>query len=383
MKYALSLLGVVCLTTRSIDLTNLSRRGHLRLADSEGARSSAHFSRLKAIQRATEKTKSVPPIDGLDTYYMYDASAKKAASDLSTWLYERNIPLPLFPNRLGADSSQLNASKPPGICISIVSTRRLSSPVSYITQTVLSLLTRMDYFKHQDDVYIHVFNVDSDPDGHTDLDMIRGIVPITNVKVPFDREIGNLTIRPQHHENLDNAFIMRKMMSIGCEHPIFLEDDTIADENWYDLMQIAFDQLGRRESDWFAVRLYSARSYYPPLDHRGLTDYDPRFNAVAVLVNPKHIEDYAKGLEDAVSYAISKRDEKILLPKDIVLDGCARRELAPILSFEPVIFQHVGLFSSVRQSVVDKAYANFWILFSKYFESDGEPIIFDEQRWIQ
>jgi hypothetical protein len=350
----------------------------------EDKSSSAHFSRLSAIKAATDRSDSFPKIEGLDTYYMYDTSAKIAATHLSTWLYENDIPLPLFPDRLLDDASQLNSTNPPRVCLSIVSTRRLSAPVSYITQTVLSLLTRMDYFKHREDVYIHVFNVDNDPDGHTDLDMIRGIVPITNVKVPIDQDVGNFTILPHHHENLDNAFIMRKMMSIGCMHPIFIEDDAIADENWYDLVQIAIDQLAERQSDWFAVRLFTARSQYPPLNNqRGLGGYDPRFSSVVVFVNPNHIEHYAKGLEDTVWESISKRDEKILLPKDIVLDGCARRQLAPILSFEPVIFQHVGLFSSVRQSVVDKAYANFWILFSEYFESDGKPIAFNPERWIQ
>ena len=334
-----------------------------------------HLSRLEAIEEATRRASTFEKIQGIDKYYLYDSSAKIAAANLSTWLYEHDIPLPLFPNRL-----EENFSNTPKICISIISTRRHSAPVSYLTQTVISLLTRMDYFQHRDDVYVHVFNVDNNPDSHEDMNIIRGIVPITNVKVPIGNT-GNVSDIMHVHENLDNAYIMRKMLSIGCLHPIFVEDDAIADENWFDLLQIAIEQISNRQADWFAVRLFTARPSYPALSSRGISNYDPTFSSVVVFVNPKHIEDYAKGLEDTVRESMANQDEKMLLPKDIVLGEQAKKQRAPLLSFEPVIFQHVGLFSSVRQSVVDKDYAEFWILFSKYFESDGKPIVFDPQRW--
>ena len=337
-----------------------------------------HLSRLRAIDNASKRTSSAKKIEGLDKYYLYDTSAKTAAANLSTWLYENDIPLPLFPNRL--EDASIELEKPPKVCISIVSSRRAAAPVSYLTQTVLSLLARMDYFKHRDDVYIHVFNVDNNPDSHEDMNIIKGIVPITNVKVPTG-DTGNFTDISHVHENLDNAYIMRKMLKLGCQYPIFVEDDAIADEHWFDLLQIAMDQISSRQSDWFAIRLFSARPFYPPLFSAGISDYDPTFGSVVVLVNPRHINDYAQGLESTVWDSLAKHNEKILLPKDIVLGKEAEKHHAPLLSFEPVIFQHVGLFSSVRQSVVNKEYANFWILFSEYFNSDGKPIVFDEQRW--
>ena len=96
----------------------------------------------------------------LAKYFMYDLTAKEALFEMNAWLYENTCSLPLFEDRLAADYKN---TKSPKICISVTSARRQGSPFSYVAQAVSSLVNRMNFKAHKEDVYIHVFNVDSEP----------------------------------------------------------------------------------------------------------------------------------------------------------------------------------------------------------------------------
>ena len=75
------------------------------------------------------------------------------------------------------------------------------------------------------------------------------------------------------------------MYAIGCEYPILIEDDALAEENWVESILLAIEQLKTREKpdNWFVIKLFVARSFYPQLKAREINSFDPRFNTVHIL----------------------------------------------------------------------------------------------------
>jgi hypothetical protein len=331
------------------------------------------------LMEASFKTSLVEKPDYLQKYFMYDSTAKQALFELNAWLYENHVPLPLFANRLAAGYDN---SKSPKICVSVATARRQGSPLASIAQAISSLITRMNFAAHKDDVYIHVFNVDSRPEEHTDVDLIRNLVPVTNIKVSIKSDDPNFPIKSHYHENLDNAQIMRHLHDIGCEYPIMIEDDALAAEDWVNSVLLAIAQLeARKKNDWLAIKLFVARSSYPKLTSRGINLYDPRFNTVAVLYNRSLMLDLAQAIESMVNHTVAMKDHSLHSPKDLFLDQYSREHQFLIQAFEPVIFQHTGVYSSVSDRTPDEDSVKSWIMYSKYFESDGKPIVFDKLNW--
>jgi hypothetical protein len=316
--------------------------------------------------------------DFMDTHFMYDLSAKKALFDLNLWIkrHQDRVKLPLFPDPL------LSGAGNPKVCVSIATKRREQSPISYLVQGVSSLLNRMSTLQRRDSVYLHVFNVDNEPEKHTDVHLIRHLVPVSNVKVPIQPN-GDFPIQSHYHENLDYADIMRHLYRIGCEYPIMIEDDALATEKWDDLVFLAIEELEARgnRQDWFVVKLFVARTHYPPLSRKGINSYDPRFNNVAFMMNRNRILQFADELEDMVRETVAKKDHNLNSPKDLFMDSFSRKYSLPIEAFEPVAFQHTGAYSSLQLRDMTRERVTSWIMFSKYFESEGKPVIFDPLRW--
>ena len=274
------------------------------------------------LMEASFKTSLVEKPDYLQKYFMYDSTAKKALFELSAYLYENHVPLPLFSNRLEAE---YNNDKSPKICVSVATARRQGSPLASVAQAISSLITRMNFPAHKDDIYIHVFNVDSRPEEHTDVDLIRHLVPVTNIKVSIESNDPNFPIPSHYHENLDNAQIMRHLHDIGCEYPIMIEDDALAAENWVNSVLLAIAQLeARKKNDWLAIKLFVARSSYPKLTSRGINLYDPRFNTVAVLYNRELLLEFAQAIESMVTHSVAMKNHSLHSPKDLFLDQYSR-----------------------------------------------------------
>ena len=319
----------------------------------------------------------------LKVHYLYDSSAKQALLDLTSWLnHQGKIRLPLFENRITVTAST-KQSPDPKICVSLASKRREGSPIAYLVQAVSALLNRMQWTVHKDIVYIHVFNVDNEPEKHLEVDLVKHLVPVTNLKVPIERN-GDFPIEQDYHESLDNAVILRNLYKIGCQYPILLEDDALATENWVESVLLAIEQLeGRKNSrrDWFVVKLFVARPSYPTPITKGVNPYDPTFNTVAVMISRKFMIHFAEALERTVSEAVANKDDKHHLPKDLLLNRLHAEEGLPLEAFEPVVFQHTGVYSSVGKRELDEAHATSWIMFSEYFESEGKPITFDSKMW--
>ena len=317
----------------------------------------------------------------LSEHKLYDTSSKQALIELATWLFEHDVPVPLFNDRVNGDSDSLNSAKPK-VCVSIASTKRPGSPFSSLIQAVSSILNRMNFHKYKDNVYIHVFNMDNDPEENLEADIVSYFVPVSDAKVPISAP-DKFPVKPHYRENLDNAYIVRTLHEIGCEYPILLEDDSLATTDWMDAVSLAIDQLKNYGPDsWFMVRLFTARPYYPPLLSRGINDYDPLFNMVACLLNRKYMVAFSDELEKTVSQTLSEKNHDIHLPKDGIAHEFSRSHNLKMLAYEPVIFQHTGLFSSVSDRTVDGNLASNWIMFSQYFDAKGQPVVFDPRLWV-
>jgi hypothetical protein len=324
----------------------------------------------------------------LQMYAMYDLTAKSALVDLKDWLYDNKVELPLFQNKLEHPTD----SKPTKVCLFAATARRTKSPFSYIIQAISALLNRMDYVKHKEDVYIHVFNVDANPDKHRDVEKIRNLVPVTNIKAPY--HIPH--IPRKYQENLDFALILRKISTLNCLYPIIIEDDGLPAEHWVDQVFRAIDQLEERQGNlsnatnfptlthrlpkpWLAMKLYCAREKPPKTPPTGLSDYFQRWNSVAITLNSSMLIEIAQQLEKNVYEA--KFDFSRPIAKDDDIAIYVEKKGYAGYCYEPVVFQHTGVYSSVVDRQTDKGAINYWYMKSHYFESEGKPIVFDETMW--
>jgi hypothetical protein len=378
-------LGVVVIAQTKVTLIELlnmlsekGETGHHLGANIRGNTNDQYHGVDHMIAESLTRVADMTFPDYMGIYVTYDTSAKRALLDLRASLRSKRVQLPLFSNLLEAVNPN-----PPKICLSIATARRKGSPFSYLVQSVSALLNRMNYAKYNNDVYIHVFNVDSEPENHEEVGWIKDLVPVTNVKV-YIPPIDNFQIVPEIHESLDTAYIIREFYRIGCEYPILIEDDALATTNSMDSVMDAIKELHEdpyMKIDWLGVRLFVARQEYPELESHGVNDYDQHFSMVAVLLNRKHMLPYADAMEKNVNITLLAKNPDLHSPKDLIIDHYRNQNGLKILAYEPVIFQHIGLYSSVITRRIDESSVNTWYMYSKYFQASGEPILFQEDFW--
>jgi hypothetical protein len=329
----------------------------------------------------------------IQKYADYDLSSKKALMDLTNYLYQQRRLGPLFPDltEFSVDNKSI-----PNICLGIVTARRMNAPFAYLVQAVSSILNRMNHRDSLNDTFIQVFNVDNEPDLHTEVEIVRHFLPVTNVKKPLPANTtlaSDVPIGRHTHENLDNAAILRLLHRQQCRLPIIVEDDALATNDWMDAVLNAQRQLEHpvqslhlTESSWFMVRLFAARPNYPPTSSEGINSYDPTFSTVALLFNTYYLLQAADALEASVIKAIGVGEYSDTVPletvpKDLVIQDLAKKQGARMLAYEPVIFQHTGIYSAVNIRSLEPYAVNQWIMFSQYFEAAGQPIQFDQRLW--
>lgn len=335
------------------------------------------FAKLKnRLVTEIQKTASVTIPDYMQVYFQYDTSGKTALIDLLTYLYQNKVSLPLFPNRL----TTTEPLPKPKICVAIVSARRPKAPFTYLLQDVSALLNRMNYKTYKDQVYIHAFNVDNEPDQHKEFEILESLIPTTRVKAEI-RSTQGFPIQTHYHENKDNAIIIRHLDTMGCQYPILLEDDAMATNEWVESVLVAIQQLEAHPDPWFMVRVFTARSVYPIIRNRGLNDYVQTFGAVALMLNSKHMVEYASELDKVTDKTVAARKHELHIPKDHVAADYAKNKHLLDWSFEPVIFQHTGMYSSVSDRPVNRGTVSQWFMFSRNFEADRQPITFKREFW--
>lgn len=232
-----------------------------------------------------------------------------------------------------------------------------------------------------DDVYIHVFNVQNLSLPHKDVEAVADLVPVTRTKGKLPKNIL-LPMIPQFAEAHDHREAMRVFKKMGCQYPILIEDDALPQEGWLDMVRKAIDQLEKRGTDWFVVKLYV--SHEPGYERKntkyvGITDYDQTFNGVAMMYNPRHMLEYGDALVHHTREVMAGRlDKKLYQFKDTYMNIYQKESGLNVLAFEPPVFQHTGIHSSVNA----RPQNTFpWYMESREFVSQDLPIVFNATMW--
>lgn len=296
--------------------------------------------------------------DHWEKFVMYNSTAQTALRDLREFVHENHVELPLF-----------SLKSKPRICVGVETARREGSPFKYLSQALASLVTRMSTKRG---VYIHVFNVDDEPHLHTEVDEISDLFPVSNVKAKSPPN----TVR-KLQEGLDFADLFYEMRSWDCPHVVLVEDDALAQQGWVERVELAANQL--RNRDWLMVRLYVVRKHYPAHTPVGVTDFDQGFNTVALMVRKEYLVPMADEVRAAINRVFATDDRRYFGAKDEFMSEHLNSFFRqPILGFEPPIFQHTGVFSSVMSR--DKELLEYYMQ-APNFESENQPIVFDAHQF--
>lgn len=278
---------------------------------------------------------------------VYHESAKWALRDLSKWIHQHRIRLPLFQNRLGRPQFPH-----PKVCVAISTRIRNNGSFSYIFQSVSALLNRMNYYKSRNHVYVHVFNTDPQVDSHPELTVVAQFLPVTFVS----NRMMDIEIPEEYQDPLDTAQIYRMVHGMQCLYPIFVDDYAIAKSNWVDsvlstIKQIELYTKSRTKTahrSWLSVKSkcgsQTSRTKLCSRETDGLTD------AVASLINREHLIPLADYLESTVLTAIERNDSRILITTEVIEKF---REVKDLRSFcfERHIFQHPGFYTTTIGSL--------------------------------
>jgi len=270
--------------------------------------------------------------------------------------------------------SDSTPQSPAELCVGILTARRQGSQTAYLTQLVGSLVTRMDL--PQADVSIHVFNVDANPSEHVELKNVPSFISVSNIKAPapLSREQGKLD--PKFQEILDYAAVLRKLEAAGCRSSLLLEDDALAGESWKDQVEESLRQVRSQYSKWLFVRLYAPRDFARvPRGQQRLYNYKT-YSTVAVLFNGKETSRMADEFEKHIEEVL--QGKAIFKPKDALLNAYSEGSGFPSLSFEPVVFQHTGIHSTVCKRDLEKGYPLY--MSARNFKSEGSPVYLDRSR---
>ena len=313
----------------------------------------------------------------LAKFHMYANTARDALDEMRAFMKENGIAAPIYADLSG---KKLKSGKTgPRICVGVQTASRQASPINYVEQTVGGLLARMTL--PNDDVYIHVFNVQNLSQVHKDVEAIQDLVPVTRTKGDLPVTI-RVPWKPQFAESHDHREVMRVFKRVGCQYPILIEDDALPQENWLDMVNLAIRQLEERGTDWFLVKMYVAREEFndrPDKSYVGITDYDQTFNGVAMMYNPKYMLKYGDALVHHTREVMAGRlSEKFYEFKDTYLNVYKKEHNVKIEAFEPPIFQHTGIYSSVNVRPLEQFP---WFMETREFVSQDKPIVFNSALW--
>jgi hypothetical protein len=263
---------------------------------------------------------------------------------------------------------------PAELCLGILTARRHGSQKSYLTQLLGSLVTRMDLPQH--DVSIHVFNVDANPSEHIEVKNVPSFIPVSNIKAPASFKGEEKVLDPKFQEILDYAAVLRKLEAAGCRSSLLVEDDALAAESWKDQVEEALRQVRSQYSKWLFVRLYAPRDYARvPRGQQRLYNYKT-YSTVAVLFNGEETSRMADTFEKHIEEVL--QGKAIFKPKDALLNAFSEGSGFPSLSFEPVVFQHTGIHSTVCKRDLEKGFPLY--MSARNFKSEGSPIYLDRSR---
>jgi hypothetical protein len=173
------------------------------------------------------------------------------------------------------------------------------------------------------------------------------------------------------------------MNSLPCGDVVIIEDDALPRKEWTDSVMYAAKQmeLYDQKDRWLTVKLFCARK--PPLPEISREGVNPyyfaRWNTVALMINKMYIINVAEYLIDVVER--SQTDSTVAVAKDENLNTWRENQGLQGMCYEPVIFQHTGVISSVNERIPDREVVEEWYMSNKQFPSEAEPIMFDRSHW--
>jgi hypothetical protein len=195
----------------------------------------------------------------VDRFYFYKNSSEKALINLKKWMKENDRRTKLFNNAIKSNL----------FCVGLVTKERVGFGKKYmqpntIIESVTALLTRIN-LKYEDRVNIMIFNVDDNKEWK-DLMSVSDVLEIVNIENPF----VNL-IQKTHHAKLqemsDYATVLKYLYNKNCKYALVLEDDGIADWDWYEKTIDAVYKLNIYADQWFCLKLFTSFGSFDWLLH--------------------------------------------------------------------------------------------------------------------
>jgi hypothetical protein len=228
------------------------------------------------------------------------------------------------------------------------------------------------------DVYFHVFNVDSSPEFHSEVDRVSDLIPVTRVKGTRAFVRPGMKLLAKEQEALDYADAFRILKTAKCKDILMLEDDAFPSENWLSETRQALKELASKPR-WFLTRLFAiSRTARKDEGPKRLTSFNPGYNTVAVLVNGEYAGLFADRLDAQVEASLN--GQVYFEAKDLFISKFSYEEALSIHAVEPVVFQHTGLYSSLGSRNINPTDRCTPGMSARHFDSEYKPVVFNSSR---
>jgi hypothetical protein len=189
----------------------------------------------------------------LESFEIYEKSSLQALNDFEAWLDQNLNNQKIF--------SKSTANTQHNVCIGIL-TKKRSSEHSYTTQTVTSLITRIQ-LKYQNEVEITLFNTDDEVNrkNNSEFNRLKKFLNYENIPSPSfvnNAEMSRLlkyTIKLK--ESMDYSYVMNRFYSNSqCKYGLIIEDDIITTFDWYSQLKNTLQNLEAHQCDWMMLKLF-------------------------------------------------------------------------------------------------------------------------------
>jgi len=137
----------------------------------------------------------------------------------------------------------------------------------YSIQTVASLLSRVKYFKNDNNknIQISLLNVNSKSRQHEELPLMQDLLHIVNFTHDDNINWNSFFDYPKLKEMYDYARIMAYYHSnrTMCDNILLIEDDAIASHDWYEKIVKALDEIqSKTNKRWLCLKLFTSFRFY-------------------------------------------------------------------------------------------------------------------------
>lgn len=172
-------------------------------------------------------------------------SSLKAKNDLKYWLKKNLALTPLF-----------SQNKTNYLCLSVLSKNRIGSTKNYVTQSVMSILTRAS-LKYRNKIRIFGFNMEPEPEKNQNLLDLNDLIQVENLSSKFEHKNMRLV------EALDYAKCLRYLRKQACKYSILIEDDAVFSTNWYEKIENELRKIEKLNlKNFFIIKLFSGYKFF-------------------------------------------------------------------------------------------------------------------------